>query len=196
MPVNITGIPKSFNVTITHLKTLYHVPEECRFTDDKITVIVNDTQYSTIILNHYSEYEFNVYAENEVGKSDVSESMIFQTLPSSPSPPRKLSIEYAPLEVADSTSNVSGEVSWLPPCFSNGNITGYKIKFSGTKENHENHDFSKKIFLDKNSSTISDLLLDYNYKIQLAAFIVGFQGEPTMIEIKTPSGSKETLFII
>lgn len=195
MPENITGIARSFNVNIKHLKTLYHVPEECVFTDDQIIVIVNETQFSTINLNPYSEYEFNVYAENEVGKSDVSESKIFQTLPSSPSPPRNLSIEYAPLEIADSISNVSGTVSWLPPCFSNGNITGYKIKFSGTKENHENHDFSKKIFLNKNSSTISDLFLDYNYKIQLAAFGVGLQGEPSVIDVKTPSGSKNSYFI-
>ena len=195
MPEKITGIPRRFNVNITHLKTLYHVPEECHFTEDQITVVVNETQYSTINLNPYSEYEFNVCAENEVGRSNGSESKIFQTLPSSPSPPRNLSIEYAPLDIGDLVTNVSGKVSWFPPCFSNGNITGYKIKFSGTKENHENHDFSKKIFSNKNSSTISDLLLDYNYKIQLAAFGVGLQGEFTVINVKTPSGSKKTSLI-
>lgn len=194
MPKNITGIARSFTVNITHLETLYVVPEECHFTDDQITVIVNETQYSTINLNPYSMYEFNVYAENGVGRSEASTSLIFHTLPSSPSPPRNLSIEYAPLDIADSLANVSGKISWLSPCFANGNITGYKIKFSGTKENHENHDFSKKLFQNINSTT-TDFLLDYNYKIQVAAFGVGFQGEPSLFEFKTPSGSKQTFIL-
>ncbi|CAO1305853.1 unnamed protein product [Diamesa serratosioi] len=188
MPKIITGYARNFQVNITHLKTLYDVPEECHLTDKHLTVIVNETQFSTITLSPYSEYEFNVYAENGVGKSDVSSSKIFHTLPSSASPPRNLSIEYGPLDIADLVSNISGKVSWSRPCFSNGNITGYKIKVFGTKVNHENHVFSKKIFDNKNSSTISDLFLDYNYKIELAAFSVGVQGEPSVIDVKTPSG--------
>lgn len=191
MPEKITGVVRDFKVNITHLKTLYQVPKECHFSDDHKIVIVNETQYSTLILNPYSEYVFNVYAENGIGISNCSESKFFYTLPSSPSPPRNLSIEFGPLDIADLVSNVSGKVSWLPPCYSNGNITGYKIKLFGTKVNHENHDFSKKIFQNKNSSTFGNLLLDYNYKIQLTAFGFGIQGEPSVIHIKTPSGSKK-----
>ncbi|XP_055939048.1 protein sidekick-1-like [Argiope bruennichi] len=148
--------------------------------------LVNSSQTSVLIknLDPASNYYLNIRAENEVGRSEPSETIYFTTNEEEPSaPPRRVKAEVKML--------TSVFVTWKPPLKSewNGKLTGFYVGYKSLQDSSQLYTF-KTVDYNKRGEyqeyLITNLRKGMQYSIIVKAFNnvgIGPPSKPVIVKI-------------
>jgi len=187
---NSTGFADYYQVHVTFEKPLFDFGKNC---DKKIRNVtkIEATEAKTELteLFPFSQYKLKICASNKYGKSNYSESIEFNTSPSSPSKPRNVTVEIKD----HGNSSISAILSWDSPCMMNGKFSLYTITVNG----HRKGVASDKRTEASSTSQIELLNLsqgfEYDIEIQAVNQNSGSSqifGKVEKFTFLTPSGSK------
>ncbi|KAG5684087.1 hypothetical protein PVAND_013336 [Polypedilum vanderplanki] len=162
---NLTGFADYYKIHVILHKTLFTIDDDCQKIFRNVTIIESSSEQEIIsnLLPH-SNYKIKILAVNKYGKGNFSEEAHFTTLPSKPTKPRDVKINY---EHNEGNENLKAEITWKPPCFMNGIFTLYTIKINGHRNGLKNHVETKATSNPK--LMIDDLKLGYNYEVEIQA---------------------------
>ncbi|XP_038649930.1 receptor-type tyrosine-protein phosphatase delta-like isoform X21 [Scyliorhinus canicula] len=177
---SVTLTWESGNIEMIPYYVIQYKPKSSDGTFQEVDGVAT-TRYSIGGLSPYSEYEFRIFAVNNIGRGPPSEIVETRTGEQAPSSP--------PLKVqARMLSASTMLIQWEEPEESNGQIRGYRVYYT-TDSRLSLNMWYKHNLDDSRLTTIGGLITDTTYSIRVLAFTSVGDGPPSeIIQVKTKQG--------
>ncbi|XP_072366740.1 protein tyrosine phosphatase receptor type Fa isoform X5 [Scyliorhinus torazame] len=177
---SVTLTWESGNIEMIPYYVIQYKPKSSDGTFQEVDGVAT-TRYSIGGLSPYSEYEFRIFAVNNIGRGPPSEIVETRTGEQAPSSP--------PLKVqARMLSASTMLIQWEEPEESNGQIRGYRVYYT-TDSRLPLNMWYKHNLDDSRLTTIGGLITDTTYSIRVLAFTSVGDGPPSeIIQVKTKQG--------